>query len=309
MKTNGAPQIIKVPLEWDSADMAAGDVVLSADFRNDVKCAMVGLLIAPFPALYGWEVLSFLHNDYEAVTTDEVSSVVYGPHLGALATCQRLDDRYRIDRLTLWPGDLRSPRLGLTDGISAIPVKGGRRVSIRVKKLFTGATAITHAYLVVVPMSRDVHDERTCDARLQVEAHPHWWVAKLDGAAGAGFNEPRAWNFQARDEYGLRVRQFMAAGYSDNSGWAYDATYKNATKVLVHGYGDEPLVDEYGDQFIPLPELAAPFLRDFQVERDPRVFVQNTEGLRLGVEREATTYTKRVLLTGYGTLHNLRGVA
>lgn len=273
--------------------------VLTAELPEGSFAAMVGLLVAPRSILFSYEVTEFSHNEYNAISLDGSDGVA----LGHVACSQDADSNGKVDPLKLWPGRVPGEKLGCKQGLAPWPIKGGRTITITLNRMY-GATDVTRAYLIVVPMTANVYDQRLCDGRTILEDLPHWKAVRWGAlVAGGGYEEgPKDVLWNARDSYTLRVRQFMALGYSNNGGYALAEDYRSAFAVRFAGNGDEAIFESYGDEFVHLPEASAYLLSDFCCNRDPQILIPDRTSVKIYGERETTTYAKVVAGCLYGTL-------
>jgi len=262
---------------------------------------IVGVSVDKLAALQDHTVLSFKHNEYQAVKTGLISDVEYGPHLGAIAGFVGDAASREGRKLKFWPGTM--PVRGWPDlGIAKFPLRGGRSVVISGKRLF-GATAIAKATLWVLPMAADDFS-RVCDGRLAMQGAPFWLGTAQAFAAAAGtLPADIEANFDAVDGSDLMVHGLLAAAYSNtDSTWAYDTTYAEKLLLDVRDYGDAGIGPEWLNGERRLYDLAAAYMLDVQPERGPNQIVGWKEGLRIGGRSEGTAQIAELLLTLYGTL-------
>ena len=306
------PLIDLVPLTLKIG--AYADNVVKAELQTEAQTyyAALALGVQPFASRLDHFVSLLKHNDYNAVSGDDVP-------LSAIAFNQRATTNQQARGLCPFPGELNdvnrillqmalagsSPdsaaRVRLATflpctpyPLTVWPIVGGKKFEITLNR-FASGSAITELVLWAIRLPRSAFTDACNLAGL-----PHWVGKKkaLAAAAGATAREDAAIN--PGDKWGLRLRQIFAVCYNaaDNT---YSETHLNAVKGRML-LDDREIYPAAGAERLQLGSLYSQGITEFDCARDPRLLIPAQRKVRHELETLVTVGDKDLRLTHYGTL-------
>ena len=310
-----------------------GDLVTASRLiERNTKLGAFAITIKEQAALTDHFALNLEHNNYVAIGGPNIDADS-GVPIGMIAGNPRFlfaagQPAHRVG-IAPWPGRLNnigalenlrlpvvrkfgpsspealelSARLGLAYALPATPwpmtiwpLEGGKTFTLAMRRLAGSVTTITEVILWCIKLPEDLHRNVCTFAEL-----PFWSNLKLNLASGTGVDGQFNLEINAKESYGLLLKQILAQGYSDNAGViTYDEINVQNTRANVR-YEANQFYDNIANSRVSLSEQWVGFMQDYDMPREFNVMINPKSKIIFDVERSAATpFARDIYLDAYG---------
>lgn len=271
------------------------------------NCYVVGMSVDARARLLDHHVLNVKHDDLEHVQTGIVSSVEYGPHLGAMSGYHGFDaalETYGFQRRPkLWAGVGPHVEGEACIGRPArIPLVGGREFTVRLKRLYGAASIAAFTLWVLVDTPSEASNRDRCGRRALFN-RPRWVVAAASLPA-ASLRVRSEVNVTCHDGRVLHVKQHVPYALTGPGSMATNADALTALKASITGSRGELLVPAFGAGDVAALEYGAPMLQDADCLRTPGLLIGDRETLGFEFSHAADGVNTMILWTLAGAVRD-----
>lgn len=322
-------QYVKLTSSGYTADV----VQFSRNIERQTNLVVIGIAVGQRGALTDHFLFNsstnpaFRHNNYDALSGNSLDSTS-GVMLGTVACAPRFLSSTSLlsqkEGFYPWPGRMNDvqrltllaigmakedPRqaevqqrlalaLSMPETVypcTGWPLEGGKQFIMNMRRI-SGGTTLSDVFLVCVKLPDDIYRNACQFAEL-----PHWASMLLNVAAAAGVNTPQNLQVNAKDGYGLLLKQIYLNAYSNNAGTvAYDETYAAATSDQL-SYENQQIYDGVAQEPIPLQIHYPAQVADYEQGRAINILMNPRSQLVFQITRQtATAQTRDLYFAAYG---------